>query len=316
MNNERDLHRIKEASTTSSLQGYVTWSPLKSIWYVSHGLIAIVGGVIYFSWSGFVLFVSFTMLTLCLGHSLGMHRRLIHNSYQCPKWMEYFFVHLGVLVGMAGPYGMIWQHDLRDWAQRKKHCHSYLRHGEKIIKDGWWQLHCDLILDNPPELVLEKEIDTPTYKFLEKTWVLQQLPWAILFFYLGGLSWVIWGISARILVSVTGHWLVGYYAHNDGERDWHLEGAAVQGHNLPLLAFLSMGESWHNNHHAFPGSALLGIQQHQIDPGWWVLRHLSKCGLVWDVKLPQDLPERLELISINKVSVKRGEVHADPFNLS
>jgi fatty-acid desaturase len=300
MNNEQDLHRIKETNTTSSLQGYVTWSPVKSIWYLSHALIVIIGGFIYFSWSGFALFVGFTMLTLCLGHSLGMHRRLIHNSYQCPKWMEYFFVHLGVLVGMAGPYGMIWQHDLRDWAQRKTQCHSYLRHGEKIIKDGWWQLHCDLILGHPPELVLEKEIDTPAYKFLEKTWMLQQLPWAILFFYLGGLSWVVWGISARILVSVTGHWLVGYYAHNDGERDWHLEGAAVQGHNLPLLAFLSMGESWHNNHHAFPGSAKLGIHQHQIDPGWWVLRCLSKLGLVWDMKLSKDLPERPELIAINQ----------------
>lgn len=303
MNNEQDLHRIKENHFTSGESGYVKWSPIKSLWYFGHLLTAIIGGVIYFSWSGFALFVGFTMITLCLGHSLGMHRRLIHNSYQCPKWMEYFFVHLGILVGMAGPYGMIWQHDLRDWAQRKTQCHSYLRHGENIVIDGWWQLHCDLILNHPPELVLEKEINTPAYKFLEKTWMLQQLPWAILFFYLGGLSWVIWGISARIFVSVTGHWLVGYYAHNEGERDWHLEGAAVQGHNLPLFGFLSMGESWHNNHHAFPGSAKLGIHKNQIDPGWWVLSQLSKCGLVWGIKLPQDLPERPELIAIGHVKI-------------
>jgi fatty-acid desaturase len=95
MNNEQDLHRIKETTFTSSEKGDVKWSPIKSCWYLAHGLIAIVDGAFYFSWSAFLLFVVFTMITLCLGHSLGMHRRLIHNSYDCPKWMEYFFVYLG-----------------------------------------------------------------------------------------------------------------------------------------------------------------------------------------------------------------------------
>lgn len=298
MNNNTDLHRIKETSFTSSEEGFVKWSPVKSCWYLGHLLIAVIGGVIYFSWSAFILFVVFTMVTLCLGHSLGMHRRLIHNSYECPKWLEYFFVHLGVLVGMAGPYGMIYQHDLRDWAQRKSNCHNYLRHGENIVKDAWWQLNCDLVLKNSPELILEKDIDTKIYRFLEKTWMLQQLPWAILFYVIGGMDWVIWGISARIFISVTGHWLVGYFAHNHGDRDWHVEGAAVQGHNLPWVAILSMGESWHNNHHAYPGSARLGIEDNQPDPGWWILGYLQKIGLVWNIKLPQDLPERPELIAI------------------
>lgn len=298
MNNNNDLHRIKESATTSCESGDVKWSPIKSCWYLGHALIAIIGGTLYFSWSAFLLFIVFTIVTLCLGHSLGMHRRLIHNSYECPKWLEYIFVHLGTLVGMAGPYGMIYQHDLRDWAQRKSSCHNYLRHGENIVKDGWWQLNCDLVLHNPPALILEKSIDKKIYRFIEKTWMLQQLPWAILFYVMGDLSWVIWGISVRIFVSVTGHWLVGYFAHNHGDRDWHVEGAAVQGHNLPWVAILSMGESWHNNHHAYPGSARLGIENNQSDPGWWILSSLQKAGLVWNIKLPKDLPERKELIKI------------------
>jgi fatty-acid desaturase len=299
MNTTNDLHRIEENTSTSSEIGFVKWSPVKSSWYSTHALIAIVGGTTYFSWSAFTLFVAFTLLTLCLGHSLGMHRRLIHNSYDCPKWLEYLFVHFGVLVGMAGPYGMIYQHDLRDWAQRKNNCHTYLRHGENIVKDGWWQLHCDLILSNPPKFVLENNIDTKVYRILESTWMLQQLPWAILFYAIGDISWVIWGISARVFISVTGHWLVGYFAHNHGERDWHIEGAAVQGHNLPWVAVLSMGESWHNNHHAYPRSARLGIDNNQPDPGWLVLCHLEKWGMVWNIILPSDLPERKELTPIN-----------------
>jgi len=44
-----------------------------------------------------------------------------------------------------------------------------------------------------------------------------------------------------------------------------------------------MGENWHNNHHAFPTSAKLGLEKGQWDPGWWVLSLLRKMGLVSDL---------------------------------
>jgi stearoyl-CoA desaturase (delta-9 desaturase) len=62
-----------------------------------------------------------------------------------------------------------------------------------------------------------------------------------------------------------------------------------------------MGECWHNNHHAFPNSAKLGIRANQADPGWWVLKLLARVGLVWDLKCPQDLPPRSELISVDDI---------------
>lgn len=301
MNSNSDTPRISATSSCSAAKGEVRWSPVKSAWFLFHFTIAVLGGFQFFTLSGFLLFLIFTSITLCLGHSLGMHRRLIHNSYDCPIWLEYLFVHFGVLVGMAGPFGMIWQHDLRDWAQRQSRCHPYLRHGSGMLKDCWWQLHCDLKLHNPPRFKLEQRLQSnPVYRFMERTWMLQQLPWAMLFYYFGGVSWVVFGISARIAVSVFGHWLIGYYAHNYGDRDWHVEGAAVQGHNVRFAGLLTMGESWHNNHHAFPGSALLGIYENQPDPGWWVLNALHNLGLVWNIKLPGDLPARQELLLIER----------------
>ena len=62
------------------------------------------------------------------------------------------------LVGMAGPYGMIRQHDIRDWAQRKSLCHPYLAHRSSMLRDGWWQLHCELKLAHPPQLVIERRV--------------------------------------------------------------------------------------------------------------------------------------------------------------
>ena len=110
---------------------------------------------------------------------------------------------------------------------------------------------------------------------------------------------MIWGISARITVSTIGHWLIGHFAHNQGEREWHINGAAVQGHNVPFAAYITMGESWHNNHHAFPESAMLGHYKSQPDPGWWVLNKLRNLGLVWNIVLPEQLADRPERIQIS-----------------
>lgn len=301
MNIKTELARIVAVDPlTNPVDGQVVWSPWKSIWLLTHSLVAVVGGVLTFSFSVVMVFAVSTAITLCFGHSLGMHRRLIHNSYQCPIWLEYLFVHLGVLVGLAGPIGIVRVHDTRDWAQRQPECHPYLRHGAGLFRDAWWQLHCDLKLKHEPTFVPEVRLaDDHVFKFMEHTWMLQQLPLAVLLFVVGGLPWVIWGISCRVTVSVMGHWIVGYFAHNHGELDNEVTGAAVQGHNVKWFSYVTMGESWHNNHHAYPGSAILGVYKNQCDPGWEVLKALRKMGLIWGVVYPSDLPARKNLRPAN-----------------
>lgn len=288
--------RILDSGICNAFDGKVVLSKTKVLWLGSMLLISVIGGVITFSLEALLVFVISTGVSICLGHSLGMHRKLIHQSYQCPLWLEYIFVHLGVIVGLAGPIGMIKTHDMRDWAQRQYKCHDYFGHKQPMIIDAYWQLFCDLKLDKPPKFTVENRVkDDKFFNFMENTWLLQQLPWAILFFYLGGISWLVWGIGMRVSVSVLGHWFIGYFAHNQGEQHWHVKGAHIQGHNVRFAAILTMGESWHNNHHAYPGSAKLGIKPGQIDLGWIVLILLQKIGLVWKLKYPEDLPHRPEL---------------------
>jgi stearoyl-CoA desaturase (delta-9 desaturase) len=74
-----------------------------------------------------------------------------------------------------------------------------------------------------------------------------------------------------------------------------VEGAAVQGRNIRWTSLLTMGECWHNNHHAFPGSARLGLHAGEWDPGWWVLRGFERLGLAWNLRLPEQLPHRPEV---------------------
>ncbi|SFV10109.1 acyl-CoA desaturase [Pseudoduganella namucuonensis] len=289
-------HRVRSGDPADALQGRVRYSPVKSLWFLGMAGAALVGGAITFTWTAFALFLATTACVLLFGHSLGSHRKLIHDSFQCPKWLEYLLVYCGVQVGLAGPLGLLRQHELRDYAQRLPACHSYLRHGGGFWLDGWWQLNCELVLERPPALHLEPRIATDRfYRAMERTWMLQQLPPALLLYAAGGWGFVAWGVCARITAGIFGHWLIGYFAHNHGQMHAEVEGAAVQGHNIRFTSLLTMGECWHNNHHAYPGSAKLGLYADEWDPGWWALCALRRLGLVWDTRLPHDLPARPEL---------------------
>jgi sn-1 stearoyl-lipid 9-desaturase len=166
-------------------------------------------------------------------------------------------------------------------------------HRAGFFRDAFWQMHCRLELRRPPRFVLESKLAEDRFlMILERSWMLQQAPWAALFFWFGGMPWLVWGVAVRVAVSLHGHWLVGHITHRYGPQGWVIDGAAVQGYNLPAAAWVTFGEAWHGNHHAFPASSRLGVEEGQADPGWWVLLVLARLGLVWDLKQPQDLTPR------------------------
>jgi stearoyl-CoA desaturase (delta-9 desaturase) len=287
-------------SRTNPSEGVVYWKWSKSAWFTAAFLTTVILAPLTASPGAVAVSFLLTVITLCLGHTLGMHRRLIHQSYDCPLWLEHLLVYLGVLVGIAGPFRIIWLHDIRDWSQRHPTCHAFFIHTQGWWKDFFQQLHCDIRLAYPPRFVIEDRVlHDRFYVFLEKTWMLQQLPLAVALYLLGGVGWVVWGVGVRLFVSLTGHWLVGYLAHNRGRSHWRIEGAAVQGYNVPGFALLTMGESWHNNHHAFPESSRLGLKPFEWDAGWLVLKFLERLGLVWNLATPATLPVRKERIEVN-----------------
>jgi stearoyl-CoA desaturase (delta-9 desaturase) len=291
-----ELSRIRvRGFETNPLDGTVRWHPLKSLSFFAMVGVALVFAIPTATPGALAAAFVLTTLTLCLGHSVGLHRLLIHRSFTCSRWLERVLVYLGTLVGMGGPFGMLYLHDMRDWAQRHRECHPFYSHRNRIWRDGWWNLHCEVELDHPPQFTPEPETTAdPFYRFLEKTWRWQQVPLAVALYLLGGWAWVVWGICVRVPLCLTGHWLIGYLAHNGGTRGWHLHGHAVQGYNVPGLGLISMGEAWHNNHHAYPESARHGHHAGQPDPGWWAIALMRQLGLVHDIVLPETLPERPE----------------------
>ncbi len=280
-------------SDTDPLRGTVRWDPARSLWNGGMLLGALILGPLYFTWGAFLAFLTLLAVTMCTGHSVGFHRRLIHRTFQCSKGVERVLVWSGTLVGMQGPFWVVHSHDVRDWAQRQHDCHAFLKHGRGMLRDGLWNLHCRLHLERPPGFDPGPGIgDDPFYRFLQRTWMLQQVPIAAVLYAVGGLPWVVWGICARVTVGVSMHWLVGYLCHSRGPQTWLVDDGAVQAHNVPWAAIPSMGESWHNNHHAFPASARHGLYPGEVDVGFQFVKALERLGLAWDVQTPETLPPR------------------------
>ncbi len=289
-----------QSNKSDAAAGRVVWAPAKSFWNGALFLGALVFAPGTASVDSVLVFAALTYTTLLLGHSVGMHRRLIHQSFDCPRWLERVLVYLGVVVGMAGPIGILKIHDIRDWAQREPRCHDFFAHRQPLWLDAMWQLTCRFEFDQPPAFVVEPEVSAdPWYRWLERTWMLQQLPLAALLFTFGGWAWVVWGVLVRVSVSVTGHWVVTYLTHNPGPGFWRVPDAGVQASNLAGYGLITMGECWHNNHHAFPESARMGLNQSEADPGWWVIACLRRVGLITRVGLPRDETMREDLLRAN-----------------
>lgn len=297
MEDANAVNSLIAAPGADPVAGHVRWDPAHSLWNGAIALGALVLGPLTFSFPALAVFVFSTGASLLLGHSVGFHRRLIHGSFECPLWLERVLVWFGTSVGMSGPHWIIRAHDLRDWAQRQPACHPYLSHGMPMLHDAWWQLHCRLELANPPGFDLGRAGRDRFYRFLEATWMAQQLPIAALLWWAGGWSFVVWGVCARVFACTHGHWLVGHLAHNRGPQHWTVDGAGVQAYDVPWAGFITMGEAWHNNHHAFPGSARIGLYPGQWDLGFGFIRLLERLGLAWDVRTPLSMEARFARLS-------------------
>ena len=99
----------------------------------------------------------------------------------------------------------------------------------------------------------------------------------------GTLTAFVWGSLVRIFLLHHVTWSINSICHFYGKEAYK---ASDESRNVWPMAPISFGESWHNNHHAFPWSARLGLKPWQIDTGWYVIRTLQMLRLVKGVKVP------------------------------
>jgi stearoyl-CoA desaturase (delta-9 desaturase) len=132
-------------------------------------------------------------------------------------------------------------------------------------------------------------LDDPVVGFVDRTFVVWVLAGLALPFGLGvaltgsligGLTGLLWGGVVRIFCLHQATFSINSLCHFFGAQDYE---TGDESRNLAWLALPTLGEAWHNNHHAFPTSARHGLGRWQPDPSAAVIWALERSGLAWDV---------------------------------
>jgi stearoyl-CoA desaturase (delta-9 desaturase) len=113
----------------------------------------------------------------------------------------------------------------------------------------------------------------------------------------GAVSCLLWGGFVRIFVLEHIIWAINSFLHMFGTKAYD---SREHSHNGGIFALVSLGESWHNNHHAFPSSPNFGLSWYRLDPGYWLIKIFAALGLASELKVPSE--ERLKAKRIDKAA--------------
>ncbi|WIY02999.1 acyl-CoA desaturase [Amycolatopsis mongoliensis] len=255
------------------------------------------------SWTDIALATGFYFLT-GLGVTIGFHRHFTHGAFKAHRALRIALATTGSMA-MQGPViGWVADHRRHHaYADRDGDPHSPWRYGTTptALAKGFWHAHLGWLFDRQktnaqrfaPDLLTDRDITRINTWFPALT-VLTLLAPALI----GGLitlSW--WGAltaffwAGLVRVALLHHvtWSVNSLCHMIGERPY---AARDKSTNFWPLAIASMGESWHNSHHADPTGARHGVRRGQLDMSARLIWAFEKLGWATDVRWPK--PDRLD----------------------
>lgn len=239
----------------------------------------------YFSGSALGVALLLHWLLGSIGICLGYHRLLTHRSLQVHKWLEYIIATLGALALQGGPIF---------WVAGHRQHHAFTEDPDKdpySSQRGFWWSHMLWIFYPRPEAFDQERYQKfapdlardPYYQWLNRYFLLLQIPLGLILYGLGGWSFVIYGLFLRAVLLWHTTWLINSATHLRGHRAFETQDNSQ---NLWWAALLTYGEGWHNNHHAHPRVAKAGWQWWQLDPTWWAIQTLQALGLAQKVVMP------------------------------
>ena len=235
-----------------------------------------------FCWSAVGLFAFMYWLTASIGVCFGFHRYLCHRSVFLPKWLDYFVVFCGTLACQNGPLKWIAQH-------RMHHEASDTTNDPHNASQGFWWSHIGWMcydrhkFDNIERLrKYTKDINGDKfYQFLEKYFVLNQIALGCLFYLMGGISWVVWGIFVRLVVVYHVTWLVNSACHKWGYTNYRI---ADRSKNTWWVALLTFGEGWHSNHHKHAKGYTTKAKWWELDLTGIIINALLMLNIIYSIK--------------------------------
>ncbi len=225
-----------------------------------------------------------------IGICLGYHRLLTHDSFRTYRPIKWLLAWIGGLAGEGPSIQWVAHH-------RRHHAFSDQDGDPHSPRDGSWWSHilwcfCQGLVDEQsdayrarwaPDLMRD-----PVLRFISRTFLWWHVMTGVILFTAGmayggtymAWSFLFWGLFLRLLFVLHSTWLVNSASHMWGYRNY---ATSDDSRNNWLVALLTYGEGWHNNHHSFPRMARHGHRWWEIDVTFMTIRLLEKLGLAWNV---------------------------------
>jgi len=235
---------------------------------------------VHFSW-GLVALALGSYVLRMFAITGGYHRYFSHRAFKTSRAFQLVLAALGTASMQNGP---LW------WASWHRHHHKHAdtamdAHSPRHV--GFYTAHMGWVFDGNHDDPIDKNVRDlaryPELRFLERHKWLPLVAYAVGCFAIAGWPGVVWGFVVSTVALFHGTLLINSLSHVWGSRPYATKDDS---RNNALLAFITLGEGWHNNHHHDMSSARQGFRWWQIDATYYALVVLSWLGVVWDLRLP------------------------------
>ena len=215
------------------------------------------------------------------GVTAGYHRYFAHRAYKTSRVFQFL---LACLAMSSAQKGVLW------WAAHHRNHHRESDLPPDVhspVQHGFWWSHVGWVFAPDNEIAdLSRIADFTRYpelRWLERWNLVPPTVLALGLFLAGGLPVLIWGFFVSTVLLWHGTFTINSLAHIFGSRRYE---TADNSRNNWLLALLTLGEGWHNNHHFYRPAANQGFFWWEFDPTFYALKGLALVKVVWDVRTP------------------------------
>jgi stearoyl-CoA desaturase (Delta-9 desaturase) len=239
----------------------------------------------------------------------GYHRYFSHRAYATSRTFQFI---LALLAQTTAQKSVIW------WASKHRHHHLHSDTGEDVHSPrhkGFIYSHMGWIFarkHDGPDLAKVADLTRyPELMWLHRFEILPAVVLGALCYLAAGWPGLVVGFLWSTVLVYHATFCINSLAHVSGSKRYV---TGDDSRNNWLLALFTMGEGWHNNHHAYQSSVRQGFRWWEIDPTYYLLRALSWLGVVWDLKIPPEPVLRNEQRLGAKVINRAAEELAARFN--
>lgn len=280
---------IENHDTSQENGQQIDW--IRAIPFIGMHLACIAAFFVGFSWTALATAIGLYIIRMFTITGF-YHRYFSHRTFKTSRLFQFLFAFIGCCCVQRGP---LW------WAAHHRHHHLHSDQETDLHSPGqsgfFWSHIGWFLSKNIYQTNMKKISDFgkfPELRFLNRFDILPPLILAIALYLIGSWQLLVWGFFISTVCLYHGTFVINSLAHKMGKARFK---TGDDSRNSFILAMITLGEGWHNNHHYYPASTRQGFFWWEIDITYYILKTFSWLGLIWDLK-----PVPKNILQANRIS--------------